>query len=420
MSTKDLSKQLADLTEKFDKFQESFTELKTSLTKLTESTTTLEADVKSLKEFRTGNQHNLSDMSKQMTDCQQIIDEFRSTGHPSMSQVLQSLSTELMNSRAATSQALEVFTRLTETTINKISAIPDASFFSFFDTWISFLRYRENRGTLSFSSLLRQSPAVMSIYLIRARSRNESFTFTPDLSDDACFTEILTTVFYPDGITVDAIKQLIQAKRMLGVFSIQKAAALSIHVFSIIHALKGHLPPHHVTACWTQTAHAVQDNGFRYSLLTQHPLNYESFWSTIDNRARIYSETFRESMGPYSHTPVPDTTSSPHNSPNKYSPARPSAPTQQSPSPSPSASPRIPASYSDKRSHKVNYVTTDWNNGPPVPSDQFCTHCNRFGAHREEYCPLLKNAYAVHIDGGQDIPFEPMLDFTAIDNFDQN
>ena len=107
MSTKDLSKQLADLTEKFDKFQESFTELKTGLTKLTESTTTLEADVKSLKEFRTGNQHNLSDMSKQMSDCQQIIDEFRSTGHPSMSQVLQSLSTELMNSRAATSQALE-------------------------------------------------------------------------------------------------------------------------------------------------------------------------------------------------------------------------------------------------------------------------------------------------------------------------
>ena len=87
--------------------------------------------------------------------------------------------------------------------------------------------------------------------------------------------------FYPDGIIVDAFKQLIQVKRMLGAFSIQRAAALPIHV----------------TACWTQTAHAVQDNGFRYSLLTQHPLNYESFCSIIDNRARIYSEIFRESMG---------------------------------------------------------------------------------------------------------------------------
>ena len=49
-----------------------------------------------------------------------------------MSQILQSFSTELMTSRTATSQAIEVFTRLTETNTNKISATPDASFFSFF------------------------------------------------------------------------------------------------------------------------------------------------------------------------------------------------------------------------------------------------------------------------------------------------
>ena len=83
-----------------------------------------------------------------------------------------------MTSRTATSQAIEVFTHLTETIINKIPAIPDASFFSFFETWISFLRYRVNWGTLSFSSLLRQSSALMSIYLIWARTRNQSFAFT--------------------------------------------------------------------------------------------------------------------------------------------------------------------------------------------------------------------------------------------------
>ena len=128
MSNKDLSKLFADLTEIFNKLQEEFTDIKTNLTTLTDSLTTHEADIKSLKKFRTGNQHQFSDMSKEMKDCQQIINEYRSTGHPSMSQVLQSLSTESMTSRAATSQTIEVFTRLTETTINKILAIPDASF----------------------------------------------------------------------------------------------------------------------------------------------------------------------------------------------------------------------------------------------------------------------------------------------------
>ena len=422
---------LEEICKNLLQLQAEFQPLQTEVKKLIE---VVQPEVSALQQFRVKHQYDVSTFNKEMQDFRDYLKQQELSSTPTLSQVLQSLSSELMTSRAATSQALEVFTRLTETTINKISAIPDASFFSFFDTWISFLRYRENRGTLSFSSLLRQSPAVMSIYLIRARKSNQSFTFTSDLSDDACFTEILTTVFYPDGITVDAFKQLIQAKRMLGAFSIQKAAALSIHVFSIIQALNGHLPPHHVTACWTQTAHAVQDNGFRYSLLTQNPLNYESFWSTIDNRARIYSENFRESLNSYSPVPVPDTTSSPQHSSNKYSPVRPSAPTQQSPLPSPPPSHRIPASYSDQRSHKVNYVTTDWNNGPPVTNDQFCTHCNRFGVHREEYCPLLGHpadpdcfkyrTYAVHIDGGQDIPIEPnsdpMEDFTAIDNFDQN
>jgi len=36
---------------------------------------------------------------------------------------------------------------------------------------------------------------------------------------------------------------------MLGPFSIQKAAVLSIHVFSVIQAIRGHLSEHHVSAC---------------------------------------------------------------------------------------------------------------------------------------------------------------------------
>ena len=55
MSNKELSKQLADLTENFDKLQEAFNQIKTNLTTLTDSTITLEADMKSLKEIWTDN-----------------------------------------------------------------------------------------------------------------------------------------------------------------------------------------------------------------------------------------------------------------------------------------------------------------------------------------------------------------------------
>ena len=69
-------------------------QIKNNLAILTDSTTTLDADVKSLKEFRTDHQHQHSDMSKQMKDCEEIIHEHRNIGHPSMSQVLQYLSQE--------------------------------------------------------------------------------------------------------------------------------------------------------------------------------------------------------------------------------------------------------------------------------------------------------------------------------------
>ena len=66
--------------------------------------------------------------------------------------------------------------------------------------------YRKNRGTLNFSQLVRQSSVVMAINLLRARSQNQTFAFAPDLSDKARFTGILTVIFYPDGITVEAFK----------------------------------------------------------------------------------------------------------------------------------------------------------------------------------------------------------------------
>jgi hypothetical protein len=60
----------------------------------------------------------------------------------------------------------------------------------------------------------------MAIYLLRARSRNQNFTFTLNLSGEEYFTEILTVVFHPDGMTVEVFKQFIQGKRMLGPYAI--------------------------------------------------------------------------------------------------------------------------------------------------------------------------------------------------------
>ena len=91
--------------------------------------------------------------------------------------------------------AFESLLRLTELSVNKIFIVTDASFSSFFDTWIAFIRYRENKDTLKFSVLLRQSPSDMSTYLIRARICNHFFSFYFNLHDENCFTEIMTTVF---------------------------------------------------------------------------------------------------------------------------------------------------------------------------------------------------------------------------------
>ena len=132
---------------------------------------------------------------------------------------------------------------------------------------------------------------------------------------------------------------------------------------------------------------------------------------------------------------ITDTFTYRNSSPNQHTFARSSLPSQHSRSP---LSRHIPPSYLDRRSHKINYVATDWNNNPLVSSDEFCTNCNRFCVPRPEYCPVLHQmmslrrqdtepfkhrAYVVHIDGGAKVPMEPdsdpILDFAAIDNFEE-
>ena len=104
---------------------------------------------------------------------------------------------------------------------------------------------------------------------------------------------ILTKVFHRDRITIDAYRSLIQSQKMLVPFTLQKGAILSIHVYSIIVALDGHIPAHHIGACWQKTAHALQDTAFYYSALTQHLIYFDTFWSVIDNRARFFQNNMK-------------------------------------------------------------------------------------------------------------------------------
>jgi hypothetical protein len=76
-----------------------------------------------------------------MYDCRLFLKQQELLNNPNVSQVFfLSLSQEFVTSRTTTSQAVVELTRLMETSINKISAIPDVLFFSFFKTWVYFLR----------------------------------------------------------------------------------------------------------------------------------------------------------------------------------------------------------------------------------------------------------------------------------------
>ena len=121
--------QLTNSHEQLLKFKEEFPPLQEAVNKLID---TIEPDVSALKEFRIKHQSDVSNFTKEMKDFREYLKQQELSSNPTLSQVLQSLSTELMTSRAADSQAIKVFTRLMETTINKILTIPDASFFSFF------------------------------------------------------------------------------------------------------------------------------------------------------------------------------------------------------------------------------------------------------------------------------------------------
>ena len=124
-----LCSQLLESQQKLLQFQEEFPTLQTEVKKLID---VLEPEVSALQQFRVKHQYDVSTFNKDMQDFRDYLKQQELSSTSTLSQVLQSLSSKLMTSRAATSQALDVFTRLTETTINKISAIPDASFFTFF------------------------------------------------------------------------------------------------------------------------------------------------------------------------------------------------------------------------------------------------------------------------------------------------
>ena len=233
-------------------------------------------------------------LEKEVKDVHAEILALHHTSHPTFTSVISSLDRSLSLFIPQLRTQHETTLSVIENTVNKVSPPTDQSFTAFMDTYNNWLVYRENGGHKSFFSLLLKSPNVLAIYRKKAAKTRHGYDFTPDLMDDTeMFAAIFQDVFFPEGITVDAYKQLLLSKRMYGTFSLQKASLFSFHVYTITTNLRAHLPDHLIAACWKEVAHSVADTDFRYSLLTQNPSSFDHFWTTIEDRSKLMFESTR-------------------------------------------------------------------------------------------------------------------------------
>ena len=101
------------------------------------------------------------------------------------------------------------------------------------------------------------------------------------------FIEILDYKFCPSGLfTAQKYKLVISTKPMTDPFTSETAATFSFHVYSINSVLNTKLVSqmHVIHDC-------VEDIAFPYSLKTQTPASFDTFWSVIESRAAIFVES---------------------------------------------------------------------------------------------------------------------------------
>ena len=292
--------------------------------------------------------------------------------------------TEVLRDNHKISSALHVTTtRIHESTVNRIVPPEDDSFGSVMIASMQHSTYKKNGGTISFSELLHQAPDIITLLTKRAESRNISYVFPPknSLNDDDFIGHLLDTVYHPNGFNISGFITLLEMKPFVGFFSIKKASAYAMHVHAIVTILGSRLPSHQIDQYWQAVVLGVkEDTNFQHSLTTQSPNKYENFWSTIDDRSRIFSES--DSKTGYREM----------NSTNGFSPNRSQYQSNAFSSPNPRNSVSPANSYSRLKVNQVQVLESrdhdrlerrDQDNLTSVA----CSKCWRHG-HRPENCQI--------------------------------
>jgi len=302
----------------------------------------LEAQLKDFKELI----QDIADSSKKnlqeakyeretnSTNIAQFRDElenFQQSGHPSFTSTLDKLTNFLLQHSAAS-----------EAVTNKPPILSDPSCPSFITFYISYLKYQEKNGFLTFTQLFNKNPSIVKIFLERIRFKDKLYTFPLHLSDIELFREILSKVFYPYGFPVEAFQLLISANPMQSPITVQSAYSYALFIKGITDALETILPQTEplILKCWEIVRQGIdQRHELSYKLSSEHPLTYTRFYYSLDKKIKNY---FESSPPPLSSTTPPYCPSHPRSNAHTTYQYRPSGNYSGNTGPSPLSSPSPP------------------------------------------------------------------------------
>jgi hypothetical protein len=212
------------------------------------------------------------------------LENFQSTGHPSITSTFTNLTSFLKQSSL-----------VNESAINKPPTLPDPSCPSLITCYTNFLKYKEKNGFLTFIEILQKSPSIVIIFREKIRLTEPTFyNFSPHLSDLELFREILSKVFYPYGFTVEAFQLLISANPMTVPITLQTAYSYALFIKDVTEALESNLPQAAtlVLKCWEIVRMGIdQRHDLHYKLMSEYPHSYTRFFYSLETKIKSYFES---------------------------------------------------------------------------------------------------------------------------------
>ena len=319
-----------------------------------------------------------------IADNKRIIAVNQFFNAPTVSDALNGITLALRDTAQISMQLHRTTSRLHESATNKISPPADDSLGSLVSTYIKHDTYKSNNGSLSFRELLCQAPDIIRIFEQRARTTDPLYSFPSEaIPDKDMLTHLIDRVYYPHGFPISGFRILIRSKLFTGKFTTQKSSEYALHIFTIVNSIKHKLQVHQVDNCWkVVTNGVVDDTNFQYSLATQSPTSFDSFWSIIQDRARIFEES--ETTTGYRDRSSTQTQS---NQSPPYSQTRTS--TFQSPQ-SPPFRPNTRVNTvksAERRDQHEDRTRSERRDQQEDRANTLCTRCRNYG-HTSEICTI--------------------------------